>query len=149
MGKSERPFKCPYKCPYIKRDGSICGNPCWRIKGCSLHWTKYERNAENPLWSLWYPYTIFYRALSKTLKSILFTWFSNATEIWTCRNTPVLNSWDLWYHRINRPYFYKTLSSNLLCIFSDVILNFIGNLNLSCLYPAIIEKYHFLLGSFL
>ena len=46
MGKSERPFKCPYKCPYIKRDGSICGNPCWRLEGCSLHWTKYESNAE-------------------------------------------------------------------------------------------------------
>ena len=31
-------------CPHIKRDGSLCGNSCWRVEGCYLHWKKHDRN---------------------------------------------------------------------------------------------------------
>jgi hypothetical protein len=30
-------------CPHIKRDGTICGNKCWRPTVCYRHWNLHEK----------------------------------------------------------------------------------------------------------
>lgn len=32
-------------CPYVKRDGTVCGNVCWRIEGCHRHWKLIPNNS--------------------------------------------------------------------------------------------------------